>query len=197
MCYTIFMKLPKNPFLRKLIVLPFIAVAALLVADVYQQVTMQTPEDVLVMLKAQQVMSQTMIVNGKSVLADVWRLPEFSSSAPLRKLKAKVITVGKIVYVFHDDFTSIRGQCTYPSDLPAWDISCNYVIDATHSRFISGSSTQSPESLLAAFTATATADGWTPLNSTLWQKENLTLFVHATEGDPDTHVMLAVQKEIQ
>lgn len=190
------MKLPKNPLLRKLIILPFLAVATLLVADVYQRTTTKTPEEVLVALGAQQVMSQTMEVNGRSVLADVWRLPDFASSAPLRKIKAKVITVGKVVYVFHDDFNSIRGQCTYPNDLPPWNITCNYVIDAGHSRFISGSSLQAPEPLLAAFSATATAAGWRPLNSTLWQKDNQTLFVHATESDAATHVMIAIQKEL-
>jgi hypothetical protein len=191
------MKLPKNPFLRKLFVLPLLAIGAYLVADVYQQITMRTPEEVLNALGAQQVLTQTMTVNDRPVVADVWRLPDFASATPLQKIKAKVITVGKIVYVFHDDFTSIRGQCTYPSDLPHWNINCNYVIDASHSRFISGSSPLAPATILADFAASAKADGWQPLNSTLWQKGEHTLFVHATEGTPDTHIMIAIQKELQ
>ena len=190
------MKLPKNPLLRKLILLPFLAIAGLLIGDVYQRFSTKTPEEVLMALGAQQVLTQTMTVNGRDVLADIWRLPDYASSASLRKLNAKIITVGREVYVFHDDFSSIRGQCSYPSDLPAWEITCNYVIDATHSRFISGSSARSPDQLLSAFATSATAAGWTSLNQNLWQKPPYTLFVHAVEGATETHALLAVQKEL-
>jgi hypothetical protein len=190
------MKLPKNPFLRKLIVLPFMAIAAYLVADVYQQVTTQTPEEILKTLHAQQVMSQTMDVNGRSVIADVWRLPEIASTVPLQKVKGKVITVGKVVYVFHDDFTSARGQCTYPHDLPPISLNCHYVIDAAHSRFVSGTTVDSAHTARTAFATAATASGWQPLNDAVWQKEGSTLFFHTTETGAETHVTLAVQKEL-
>lgn len=190
------MKLPKNPLLRKLILLPFLTIAGLLIGDVYQRFTTKTPEEVLMALGAQQVLTQTMTVNGRNVIADIWRLPDFASSASLRKLNAKIITVDREVYVFHDDFSSIRGQCTYPTDLPAWNILCDYVIDATHSRFISGTSPLAPEQLLNAFATSAMAIGWTPLNTNLWQKDQYTLFVHAVEGKTATHALLAVQKEL-
>lgn len=190
------MRLPKNPFLRKAIILPLLAMAALLVAEVYQQISTKSPEELLTALGAQQVMTQTMDVNGRSVLADVWRLPDFASSASLNKIKAKVITVGKIVYVFHDDFSSIRGQCDYPTDLPTCNITCNYVIDATHSRFISGVSTLSPNAILSEFSTSATAKGWTSLNQNVWQKDDSTLFIHTSEGQHTTNIVLAIQKEL-
>lgn len=191
------MKLPKHPFVRKLILLPFLAVAGLLVGEVYQRFTQKTPEEILTALGAQQVMTQTMNVNGKNVLADVWRLPEYASAAALRKNHAKIITVDKVVYVFHDDFTSVRGECTYPADLPPWEITCNYVIDAAHSRFVNGTSPLPAEQLLQAFAAAAHAAGWTPLNANLWQKEDQTLFVHATDEAQATHAVLAIQKVFQ
>lgn len=190
------MKLPKNPFLRKLFILPFMAIAAYLAADVYQKMTVKTPEEILTALGAQQVMSQTMDVNGRSVIADVWRLPDFASSAPLQKIKAKTITVGKVVYVFHDDFTSVRGQCSYPNDLPAISLNCNYVIDAAHSRFVSGTTTDSADTARTIFATSATASGWQPLNNSVWQKDRATLFFHATENGAETHVTLAVQKDL-
>jgi hypothetical protein len=190
------MKLPKNPFLRKLLILPVMAISAYLVADVYQQMTVKTPEEILAALGAHQVMSQTMDVNGRTVIADVWRLPDFASSAPLHKVKAKVITVGKVVYVFHDDFTSVRGQCSYPNDLPTMSLNCNYVIDAAHSQFISGTTTDSAATALATFATSATASGWQPLNETVWQKDRATLFLHATENGTETQVILAIQKEL-
>lgn len=195
-CYTIGMKLPKNPFLRKLFVLPFLVIAGLLIGDVYQRITMTTPEDILLALGARQALTQTMTVNGRQVIADIWHLPEAASSASLRKLKAKIITVGREVYVFHDELDSLRGKCDYPSDLPTWNITPHYVIDAAHTRFISGSSQQAPDQLLNAFATSATAAGWKSLNNHLWQKGDQTLFVHAVEGEANTHAMIAIRKEL-
>ena len=190
------MKLPKNLFLRKLFILPFLVVAGLLIGDVYQRFTSKTPEEVLMALGAQQVLTQSISVNGKQVLTDIWRLPDFASTASLRKLHAKIITVGREVYVFHDDFSQLRGHCTYPANLPPWSVDCHYVIDAAHSQFISASSTQPADQLLHAFTTSATAAGWQPLNEHVWQKDDLTLFVHVVDDPDHTQALLAIRKAL-
>ena len=147
------------------------------------------------MLGAQQLMTQSLTVNGKAVTADVWRLPEYASSDPVRKARGKALIVGKVVYVFTEDRLPARGACVYPEDLPPWPITCDYVVDAGHSRFVNGNSTETPEVLLAALDASARMAGWERLGPNVWRKGREVLMAHATEGKAGTQAVLVVQKE--
>lgn len=192
------MKLPTHPIFRKALLLGFLAVAGILAGEVYQRMSRRTPEDILTELKATQVLTQGMDVNGRSVTATIWRLPDFASAHPLRNAKGKALTVGKLVYVFKDDIGRARGDCTYPSDLPTWDITCDYVVDAGHSRFVSGSSTRSIADLLDSFATAAQASGWESLGPNVWRKGRNTLIAHTAESKSGiTQAALIVQKGLE
>lgn len=147
------------------------------------------------MLGARQVMTQNLVVNGKQVVADVWRLPELASADPVRKARGKALIVGKVVYVFNEGGLPDRGGCAYPEDLPPWAIDCDYVVDAGHARFVNGTATERPEALLAALEASARASGWERLGPNVWRKGQDVLLAHATEGKTATQAVLIVQKE--
>lgn len=172
-----------------------LAAASLLVAEVYQRFTARTPEEALAALGAAQLMTQSLTVNGRQVTADVWRLPEFASADPVRKARGKALIVGKVVYVFKEEGFPARGAGSYPTDLPAWDVACDYVVDAGHSRFVSGRSTEPPERLLAALAVAAKATGWEALGPNVWRRGQETLLAHATEGREGTQGVLIVRKE--
>lgn len=196
MCYTDGMKAIRNtPWLRKALLMACLAAASLLVAEVWQRVSARTPTEALAMLGAQQVMTQSLTVNGKAVTADVWRLPEHASADPVRKARGKALIVGKVVYVFEGGRLPARGDCAYPGDLPPWAIACDYVVDAGHSRFVSGSATEAPEALLAALDASARGAGWERLGANVWRKGQHVLMAHATEGKAGSQAVLIVQKE--
>lgn len=192
------MKAIRNtPLLRKALLLACLAVASLLAAEVYQRLTARTPEEALTALGATQLMTQSLSVNGRQMTADVWRLPDFASADPVRKTRGKALIVGKVVYVFNAKDFPERGEGSYPADLPAWNITCDYVVDAGHSRFVNGRSPDSPETLLTALEASAKAAGWESLGPKVWRKGRETLLAHAVEGRGETQAVLIVQKEME
>ena len=181
---------------RKGLLMAFLVVAGLLAGEVYQRLSRQSPEEVLAQLHAQQVMTRSLIVNGQNIVADVWALPETSSVAPLRKTKGRVLIVGKLVYVFQNGgLKSLRGQCSYPADFPALEMTCDYVVDTGSCRMVSGSTSLSAEAVKGLFDASARNAGWAPLGANVWQKGKDTLFMQASEGRNITWLSLAMQKE--
>ena len=191
------MKALKRPLFRKVFLIGFLAVAGLLLGDIFQHLTQQKPEDILLQLHAQQIMSQSLQVNGVSVVADVWELPETSSATPLRKARGKSLIVGRLVYLFSNiDLGSLRGQCVYPDELPPWPITCDYAVDTGLSQFVSGTTAQTPEDTLAALDASAKQAGWTARGARVWQKGHQTLFAQASNDGKQTHAMLILKKEL-
>lgn len=147
------------------------------------------------MLGATLLMTQSLTVNGRGMTANVWQLPEYASADPVRKARGKALIVGKVVYVFNEEGLPARGDCVYPRDLPAWDIACDYVVDAGVSRFVNGRSPEAPETLLAALETSARAAGWERLGPNVWRKGQATLLAHATEVRDGTQAALIVQRE--
>ncbi|MEG1933925.1 MAG: hypothetical protein RR133_05015 [Kiritimatiellia bacterium] len=189
--------LPNNVWFRKALLLAFLAIAGLLAAEVFQLITNPAPEDILKRLGAQQVLTQGLTVNGVAVVAHLWQLPAYASVEPLRKARGKLLTVGKMVYVFEDDMGKLKGQCVYPDDLPRLEISCDYVMELRHSRFVSGTTSARRADVMAAGASAATAQRWKCLSEGVWQKGKETLFLSAVELQHETQVALMVTKDAQ
>ena len=187
----------KKRIIRKTLLLAFLALAGILGGEVYQLLTEKTTEEVLHRYNAQQLTTQSLTVNGSVVIADIWQLPDFVSPDVLKKTRGKALTVNRLVYVFKDDITHSKGQCRYPSDLPALDITCDYVVDATHSRFVSGTSPANAATLRSSLEASARAQGWTVLNPNLFRKGRDTLFLSLSEGRDLTQIAIIVRKNLQ
>ena len=181
--------------MRKAFLLAFLAVASLLVAEVWQRYSGKTVQEALIMLGAQQIMTQSLYVNGRPLVADVWQLPPTSSADPVRKARGKALIVGKMVYAFSGNDLPAKGDCTYPEDLPPWAITCDYVVETGHSRFVNGTSAETPEALLAALDTSAQAAGWKRLGVGVWQKGAETLFAKVSEGRNLSQAVLLIQKD--
>lgn len=194
LCYTTGMNLMKQRYVKKTLLLAFLAVAGILVAEVFQRFYKESAEDLLHELRAEQQMTQTMEVNGQTVVADVWQLPPTSSADPLRKTDERLLVVGKTVYVFHEDVRPMMGEADWPSDLPAWDFKPDYVVDAGTARFVSGVSTESPERLMEILSERALAKAWKPLGGNVWQKGNETLLAHAAESKRGTEAVMIIKR---
>lgn len=194
-CYTGHMNWLRRRYVRKALLLGFLAVAGILAAEVFQVLGGKEPEEVLRALHAELAMSQSMEVNGQTVTADVWRLPETSSADPLRRLRDPLLIVGRMVYVFHEDVRPMRGACMWPDDLPAWDFRPDYVVDTGMARFVNGVADESPGVALETLAARAQAQGWEALGGNVWRKGRLTLFAHAAESRRGTEAVMIVTSE--
>ncbi len=194
LCYTTDMNWMKRRYVKKTLLLAFLAVAGILAAEVFQILNKESAEDILLKLRAEQKMSQTMEVNGQTVTADVWQLPETSSADPLRKTGDRLLVVGKTVYVFHEDVRPLMGEADWPSDLPAWDFKPDYVVDAGTARFVSGVSTESPAQLMKVLSERALAQDWKPLGENVWQKRHEVLLAHAVESKRGTEAVMVIQR---
>ena len=194
LCYTTVMNWMKRRYAKKALLLGFLAVAGMLAGEVFQILHRESAEDILHELKAEQVMSQTMEVNGQTVVADVWRLPATSSADPLRKAGERLLVVGKTVYLFHEDVRPMMGSCTWPEDLPAWDFAPDYVVDAGTARFVSGVSTEAPAALMGTLAERAAAQGWEPLGGGVWRRGQETLLAHAAESRRGTEAVMVIQR---
>lgn len=201
LCYTDAMNVLRKRYVKKALLLGFLAAAGILAfeafGDVFGVLGGRSPEETLRLLRAQHVLSQTVEVNGQTVTADVWRLPETSSADPLRKAAkgaGRLLTVGKVVYLFREDVRGARGDCAWPEDLPQWGVRPEYVVDAGTSRFVSGVSDETPEALRAALAAAAEAQGWKALGGNVWQRKHETLIAHAAESRRGTEAALVVQR---
>ncbi len=150
----------KRRWVKKGLLLAFLAVAGILIGEVVGFLTRPSAVDILQSLKAQQLTTRSLYVNGRPLMAEVWVLPQTSSSDPLQKAAEKLLVVGKTVYLFQDDFGQSRGQCSYPSDLPGCDVACDYVIEMGNMRAVIGSTSQGREAFLGAFDGAARAAGW-------------------------------------
>ncbi len=192
------MNVLRKRYVKKALLLGFLAAAGVLAfeafGDVFGVLGGRSPEETLRLLRAEQVLAQTMEVNGRTVAADVWRLPETSSADPLRKVSGsgRVLVVGKLVYVFHEDVRGARGDCAWPEDLPRWEGEPDYVIDTGTARVVCGVSPASPGAVLAAVGAEAAARGWEALGGAVWQRGHETLIAHAAESRRGTEAAMAV-----
>ena len=190
----------RNRYVKKALLLGFLAAAGILAFEVFGDVFLtlggKTPEETLALLRAEQLMTQTIEVNGRTVTAEVWRLPPTSSADPLRKVAGggRLLVVGKVVYLFNESQRAARGQCAWPEDVPRWPAEPDYVVDAGTARFVCGVSAQAPGALYAALTADARAKGWEALGGQVWQKGRETLIAHAAESRRGTEAVLVVQR---
>ncbi len=179
----------KKRWVKKLLLLAFLAVAGIVVGEVVGFLTRPSAEELLLGLKAQKVFEQSLYVNGRSLSAEVWRLPETSSSDPLREAADKLLVVGKVVYVFRDDFGKARGQCSYPVDLPACDVVCDYVIEAGNMRSVIGSTRLDRGAFLRGLGSAAEAMGWQSElpqgEAFLWRREGKLLMVRVKDFPED------------
>lgn len=190
------MNFSRRLIVRKCLLAAFLGVAVLLLGNVFQRLTRQDTEDVLAQLHASRVMTQSLTVNGRVLTADVWRLPETSSAAPLRKSAGKALIVGKTVYLFHGDALSrARMHCTYPEDFPPSQLDCDYVVDTGLMRCVTGRTRELPEKFLGAFTASAQGAGWQPLGGQAWRRGSEVLVAQASEGPSETFVALMIMQE--
>ena len=185
----------RRRYVKKALLLGFLAVAGILAAEVFQVLGGKRPEEVLRSLHAELALSQSMEVNGQTVTADVWRLPATSSADPLRKLREPLLIVGRTVYVFHEDVRPMRGACAWPEDLPAWDFRPDYVVDTGVARFVNGVSGEAPGAALETLGERARAQGWEALGGGVWRKGRLTLFAHAAESRRGTEAVMIVTAE--
>ncbi len=197
------MKFARHPFIRKLFLLSFLAVAGIVVGKVFTYLTRPSAEDLLADIKAEKVLSQSLYVNGRSLQAEVWQVPEVYSTDPLRKAAERLLVVGKTVYVFKEDVAPLRGACTYPSDLPQWDVTCEYVIETGNLRAVIGGTSQTARSMMEMLDGSARAMGWSPLHEPgsvpyLWKKDGKMLWARVKEfaRGQQSQAVLIEQKEM-
>ncbi len=200
MCYTKGMKLPKHPFVRKLFLLGFLAVAGVLIGEVFTLLTRPSAHDLLADLRATMLMSQSLEVNGQTLYAEVWQLPATSSADHLKKAAERLLIVGKTVYVFNDTMLPLKGACTYPEDLPRWDVACDYVMDTGRMRVVIGQTAQTNRAMLEMLDGQARAMGWEPVGDAqafVWKRGNKVLWAKVKEfpGQP-SQAVLVEQKEL-
>ncbi len=187
----------RHPILRKVLLFAVLGLAGVLVGEVYQRLSRPTAEETLLALGASRTAMQTLTVNDVPVVAEVWMLPEFASTAPLRKSKGKTLALGNMVFVFNvDDIAPLRGRGVYPSDLPPLKITCEYVADTGRIRLVNGSYFGSVQQAEADFDAAARSAGWTMKAPGAWVKEGKLLFFKASETAHGTSVAISVQKEV-
>lgn len=188
----------RHPIVRKVLLLATLACAGILVGEIIQRWSAPTAEETLTALGATQTMTRTLTINDVNVTADVWALPTYASAAPLAKSKGKTLTVGRTVFVFEEDTVMPRrGICTYPEDLPAFGLSCDYVIDTGNVRLIEGVHPGSPADVEAALAAAAAPAGWSPVFPGAWQRGDRVLSVQARALDnpaSGSRVVFSVQK---
>jgi len=182
--------------LRKAAVLGLLAVAALLGAEVFVRRQAKRPEEVLAALGAQLVASQSMRVNGREVVADVWQLPEWASAAAVRKARGKALIVNKVVYVFREEEAFPARGARWPEELPACPAECDYVAETGRLRLVSGRTRLVPEAALAALASAAEAQGWTALGGGCFRRKGETLVLQATDSAEETFVSLLVEREV-
>ncbi len=195
------MKLPKHPLWRKILLFGFLAIAGILVGEVFTRLTRPSAQDLLADLNATKIMKQSLEVNGQTLFAEVWRLPDTSSSDYLKKTAEQLLIVGKTVYVFNQTMTPLKGHCSYPNELPKWDVICDYVINTGNIRAVIGTSSQTSQAMMDMLNHQAQAMGWTPLietNAFVWTKGNKTLWAKIKEfpnGQPSQAILIE-QKEL-
>lgn len=190
------MKFSSKLIVRKVLLAAVVGVAVLLLGDVFQRWTRPRAEEVLRQLGAEKVMVQSLTVNGRALVAEVWRLPETSSAAPLRKAGGKALVVGKTVYLFQgDELTSARGACTYPQDFPAVAMACDYVVEAGLAQYVTGRTHALPEAVLNDLAASAQAATWQALAPNVWKRDNKVLIAQVSEREQETYVALMMTQE--
>ena len=190
------MKFSSKLIVRKVLLAAVVGVAVLLLGDVFQRWTRPRAEEVLAQLHAEKVMVQSLTVNGRALVAELWRLPETSSAAPLRKAGGKALVVGKLVYLFQgDELTRSRGACTYPQDFPALALACDYVVEAGLAQYVTGRTRSLPESVSGELAASAQAAGWEAVGAGVWKRGGEVLVAQISEREQETYVALMKTKE--
>ncbi len=178
---------------RKVLLTALLGVAGLGAALVFQRLTREKTEDVLLQLGAEHVLTQSVVVNGRPLVAEVWSVPETSSTVPLQKSAGKALIVGKTVYLFKDDaLEKARGDAAYPSDFPACEMACDYVMEAGLMRCVTGRTRRSREAVLAELAQSALAAGWVALGAQVWECGEQMLVAQASAGRDETHVALMI-----
>lgn len=191
------MKLIKHPIFRKSMFLACLACAALACAEVYQRLFAEAPkpvEEVLMNIHAQKMLIQTITVNGQSVLASAWKVPDYQSVEPVRKARGGSLIVGKTVFTFDSELEPIKGDCVAPEDFPQLSMTCEYLIDATPARSLLGVSTSTPQDLEQQTTAWAAANGWELIAKNVWKKGDTGLYFQASESKRGTEVLIVIQQ---
>ena len=196
LCYSEGMKFSSKLIVRKVLLAAVVGVAVLLLGDVFQRWTRPRAEEVLAQLHAEKVMVQSLTVNGRALVAELWRLPETSSAAPLRKAGGKALVVGKLVYLFQgDELTRSRGACTYPQDFPALALACDYVVEAGLAQYVTGRTRSLPEAVSGELAASAQAAGWEAVGAGVWKRGGEVLVAQISEREQETYVALMKTKE--
>ena len=197
LCYSMDMKWSTKLLVRKVLLAACLAAATLALSTVFQRLGQPSAEALLEQLHGEMLYTQTLEVNGRQLLAKVWRLPETSSAAPLKKAAARALSVGKLVFVFEGDgLGKARGDCSYPTDFPMYAmLACDYVVDSGLMRCVTGRTRESREAALAAVRQAAEAAGWQAMGAQVWQRGGHTLFVQVSEGSEETQVAMMMMKQ--
>lgn len=178
---------------RKVLLTALLGVAGLGAAVVFQRLTREKTEDVLLQLGAEHVLTQSVVVNGRPLVAEVWSVPETSSTVPLQKSAGKALIVGKTVYLFKADaLGKARGDVAYPAAFPVCEMACDYVMEAGLMQCVTGRTRRSREEVLVGLVQSAGAAGWVPRGAQVWERGAQMLIVQASEGKDETHVALMI-----